>query len=189
MSKCTNCGYEIPGEAAFCPSCGKAIADDKAMRQKTASSVRGGAVIGLIGYAGLALLVCLFGLLSIFAEPAEPSPPKGLAGTLNEIESNVHEEQLFQGAMIIGLFIAAFLITGLVCFIIGLVRAGSMKRSHLIVLSSICLAVSSVTLVTALAWMNVFLLFFIWMVGWQPILMTVGAYKMLSASLKMPKAA
>lgn len=151
--------------------------------------MRGGAVIGLIGYAGLALLVCLFGLLSIFAEPAEPSPPKSLAGTLNEIESNVHEEQLSQGAMIIGLFIAAFLITGLVCFIIGLVRAGSMKRSHLIVLSSICLAVSSVTLVTALAWMNIFLLFFIWMVGWQPILMTVGAYKMLSASLKIPKAA
>lgn len=175
MSKCANCGYEIPGEAVFCPSCGKAIG------RKTSSSVRRGAIIGLIGYAGLALLICLFGLLSIFAEPEQP--------TLNELKSNVHEEQLSQGAMIIGLFIAAFLITGLVCFIIGLVRADSMKRSHLIVLSIICLAVSLATLVTALAWMNIFLILFIWLVGWQPILMTVGAYKMLSASLKMPKAA
>lgn len=85
------------------------------------------------------------------------------------------------------LFVAVLLMVGLVCFVIGFVRANELGRSHLIALSSICLALSLVTLVVALAWLNIMLLCMGWMVGWQPVLMTVGAYKMLSASLKMPK--
>ena len=37
------------------------------------------------------------------------------------------------------------------------------------------------------AWMNIMLLCMGWLIGWQPILMTLGAFKMLNASLKIPK--
>lgn len=186
MAICANCGHDISNGEAFCPSCGKPIAGIEAIRREKSSLVRQGAIVGLIGYAGLALIAGILGFFYVFGEPSQPSHPS-LAGAIKDMESDLHGEQMLQGATPFLLFVAVLLMVGLVCFVIGFVRANDPGRSRLIALSSICLALSLVTLVVAFAWLNIMLLCMGWMVGWQPVLMTVGAYKMLSASLKMPK--
>lgn len=103
------------------------------------------------------------------------------------MQSDLAREQMIQDAMPFLIFGALILMAGLVCFIVGLARANKLGRPGLIAISSICLATSLTTLCAVFAWMNIMLLCMGWLIGWQPILMTLGAFRMLSASLKIPK--
>lgn len=146
--------------------------------------VQNGAILGLIGYAGLILVGGLVALIYTFGEPSQP---QGFGETLASMQSNLAVEQMIQDAMPFLIFGALILMAGLVCFIVGLARANKLGRPGLIAISSICLATSLATLVAVFAWMNIMLLCMGWLIGWQPILMTLGAFKMLNASLKIPK--
>lgn len=180
MARCTNCGSETPDNAAFCPSCGK----PNPSKREGLNLVQNGAILGLIGYAGLILVGGLVALIYTFGEPSQP---QGFGETLASMQSDLAVEQMIQDAMPFLIFGALILMAGLVCFIVGLARANKLGRPGLIAISSICLATSLATLVAVFAWMNIMLLCMGWLIGWQPILMTLGAFKMLNASLKIPK--
>lgn len=146
--------------------------------------------MGFIGYAGLALSIGLIAVLCLFGHPSEPQP-QSLAQMIDkmmaDIEIEQERQQMIQDVTPYLIIFAAVLLIGLACFIICFVRAGKLSRTHSIVLSSVCLTISALALILIFGWWNFGILCMGWLLGWQPVLMTVGAAKMLKVSRRMPK--
>ena len=92
-----------------------------------------------------------------------------------------------EGSVIVAIPIMVGFVLGLVCFAIGVVRANKLNRERSIIMSVLSLIGSLAIMIPTFAVWNVFMLCVGWVVGWGPILMTIGAVMMLKNSLKMPK--
>ncbi len=170
--KCTECGKEVSDMATTCPSCGAPIAGVQSDQEKT-HSVRSGAITGLIGAIGL---LATLGVCWAVSE-ATPKKDADLTVTVSAPE----------GAAVVALAVMLGFALGLVCFVIGTVRANKLNRKQSVVLSVLGLIGSLMIMIPTFAVWNVFMLCIGWVVGWGPILMTIGSVMMLKSSLKMPK--
>lgn len=171
--KCSECGKEVSDLAAVCPSCGAPIAGVQSDKREKPHSVRSGSITGLIGSLGLlaTMAVCM----AISA--ATPKSNADLTVSVSPAE----------GSVIVAVPIMVGFVLGLVCFVIGVVRANKLNRKKSLILSVLSLIGSLAIMIPTFAVWNVLMLCVGWVVGWGPILMTIGAVMMLKSSLKMPK--
>lgn len=159
--------------AVVCPSCGAPIAGVQSDKQEKPYSVRSGSITGLIGSFGLLATMAVCMAIS----EATPKNNADLTVTVSPAE----------GSVIVAIPIMIGFVLGLVCFAIGVVRANKLNRKKSLILSVLSLIGSLAIMIPTFAVWNVFMLCVGWVVGWGPILMTIGAVMMLKSSLKMPK--
>lgn len=159
--------------ATVCPSCGAPIAGVQSDKQEKPHSVRSGSITGLIGALGLLATTAVCMAIS----EATPKNNADLTVTVSPAE----------GSVIVAIPIMVGFVLGLVCFAIGVVRANKLNRERSIIMSVLSLIGSLAIMIPTFAVWNVFMLCVGWVVGWGPILMTIGAVMMLKNSLKMPK--
>ena len=142
-------------------------------KQEKPHSVRSGSITGLIGALGLLATTAVCMAIS----EATPKNNADLTVTVSPAE----------GSVIVAIPIMVGFVLGLVCFAIGVVRANKLNRERSIIMSVLSLIGSLAIMIPTFAVWNVFMLCVGWVVGWGPILMTIGAVMMLKNSLKMPK--
>ena len=159
--------------ATVCPSCGAPIAGVQSDKQEKPHSVRSGSITGLIGALGLLATMAVCMAIS----EATPKNNADLTVTVSPAE----------GSVIVAIPIMVGFVLGLVCFAIGVVRANKLNRERSIIMSVLSLIGSLAIMIPTFAVWNVFMLCVGWVVGWGPILMTIGAVMMVKNSLKMPK--
>ena len=173
MVKCAECGKEVSDQAVTCPSCGAPIAGVQVTRQEKEFSVRQGAITGFIGAIAYPII---FGVLWAInnAAPKEEATPVVIVSPSG-------------GSWIVGLPVLIGLVVALVCFVIGIAFGNKLSRTQSLVLSVTGLIASVTVFICIMAVYSAIMLCVGAAFGWEPVLMTWGAVKMLKSSLRMPK--
>lgn len=179
LRECPICKKSVSDDAAFCPACGhpfQAEQKDNAVATQTSAhekknSFRTGAIIGLIGSVG--------GIVILFVAVILPA----LLGTQHEAKNTITIDVADSVAWLV---VAAFLlfILATVTFLLGFIRYKKARKIERNIISGMALACSIIELALLLYIFNFFALCVAPLVLWEPVLQTIGSYKMLSYSLK-----
>ena len=179
LRECPICKEPVSDDAAFCQKCGHPFHNetkDNAIEAQMSdhekkNSFRTGTIIGLIGSAG--------GVVILFISCILPA----LLGTKHETKDTTTVDVADSVAWLV---IAAFLLflIATTAFLVGFIRYRKAGRIERNAISGVALACSIIELALLLYCFNIAALCFAPLVLWEPVLQTIGSYKMLSYSLK-----
>lgn len=175
LSKCPECGREVSDQAISCPNCGAPISSsgirDDHSDAKARGQFRSGAITGIIGAAFIILMLISFQWAST----------QGGAHDDADITFSVSGDDRMLPIAAIGLLCSA---AAIVPFLIGAIKARTLKKNTAIALAATTLSISVVALLGMLLLYGAIAICGGWLFIWEPAVETIGAAKMLAASLR-----
>lgn len=175
LTKCPECQHEVSDQASSCPNCGAQISPasvkDSHDESGARAQFRSGAITGIIG-AGFIILML------VACQWASTQ-----RGTYDDaaITVSISGDDRNIPIAFIGLICSMAVI---VPFLIGAIKARTLKKRASVALAATALSLSVVALLGILLFYGAIAICGGWLFIWEPAVETAGAAKMLTASLR-----